>query len=84
MQGKGNAGGIRFVSEVWLTTKIEYVSIEELTKGRVSFNPNPPKLPSRPTRFLLSIPTKRRTIQTSQNFTTILGSSWVTPSHVGD
>jgi hypothetical protein len=55
-----------------------------LTKSRVSFNPNPPKLPPRSTQFSLSIPTKRRVIQTSQDFTKILGSSRATPSHLGD
>jgi hypothetical protein len=43
-----------------------------------------PKLPPMPTRFLLSIPMKRRAIQTSRDFTTILGSSRTTPSHLGD
>jgi hypothetical protein len=30
-----------FVPEVRLTTKVAYVSIEELTKSQVSFNSNP-------------------------------------------
>jgi hypothetical protein len=30
-----------FISEVWPTTKVAYVFIEELTKSWVSFNPNP-------------------------------------------
>jgi hypothetical protein len=32
---------IRFLSEVQSPTKDAYVSIVELTKSRVSFNPNP-------------------------------------------
>jgi hypothetical protein len=55
-----------------------YVSVEELTKSWISFNHNPPKMSQRPTWFSLSIPTKRRTIQTSRGFTTILGSSRAT------
>jgi hypothetical protein len=31
----------KFVPEVWPTTKVAYVSVEELTKRQVSFNPNP-------------------------------------------
>jgi hypothetical protein len=77
-------GDIRFVSEVRPTTKLAYVSIEELTKSQVSFNPNPPKLPPRPTRCSLSIPTMRRAIQTSRDSTTILGRSRVAPSCLGD
>jgi hypothetical protein len=69
MQWKVNARDTRFVPEVWPTTKFAYVSVEVLTKSRVSFNPNPPKW---------------RTIQTSQDVTTILGSSRVTLSHLGD
>jgi hypothetical protein len=84
MQRKVNARDTRFVPEVQPITKVAYVSIEELTKSWVSFNPNPPKLPPRPTRFLLSNPMKRRAIQTSRDFTTILGSSRTTPSHLGD
>jgi hypothetical protein len=41
-------------------------------------------VPPRPTRFLLSNPTRRRAIQTSWDFTTILESSWATPSLLGD
>jgi hypothetical protein len=55
-----------------------------LTKNRVSFNPNPLKLPPRPTWCSLSIPTKRRVLQTSRDSTTILESSRVTPSRLGD
>jgi hypothetical protein len=77
-------GDTRFIPEVWPTTKVAYDSIEELTKSRVSFNHNPPKLPSRSIRFLLSNPMKRGVIQTSQGFTTIIGSSRVTPSYLGD
>jgi hypothetical protein len=77
-------GNIRFVPEVQPTTKVAHVSVEVLTKSQVSFNPNPPKLPPRSTQFSLSIPTKRRAIQTSQDFTTIHRCSWVTPSHLGD
>jgi hypothetical protein len=84
MQRKVNGRDTRFVPEVWPTTKVAYVSVEVLTKSQVSFNPNPPKLPPRPTRCSLSIPTKRRAIQTSQDSITILGSSRVTPSHLGD
>jgi hypothetical protein len=58
-------GDTRFVLEVRSTTKVVYVSVEELTKSQVSFNHNPPKLPPMPTQFSLSIPTKRRLIQTS-------------------
>jgi hypothetical protein len=65
MQRKVNARDTRFVSEVQPTTKVEYVSVEVLTKSWVSFNPNPPKFPPRSTWFSLSIPTKRRVIQTS-------------------
>jgi hypothetical protein len=39
----------RFISEVRSTTKVAYVSVEVLTKRRVSFNPNPLKLPPRST-----------------------------------
>jgi hypothetical protein len=77
-------GDKRFVSVVRPTTTVAYISIEELTKSRVSLNHNTPKLPPRPTRFLLSIPTKRRATQTSQDFTIILGSSRVIPSYLGD
>jgi hypothetical protein len=77
-------GDTIFVPKIRPTIKIAYVSIEVLTKSRVSFNPNPPKLPPRLTRCSLSIPTKGRTIQTSRNSTTILGSSQETPSHLGD
>jgi hypothetical protein len=75
MQRKVNVRDTRFVPEVLLTTNVAYVSVEELTKSQVSFNHNPRKLSPRLTRFLLSNPTKRRAIQTSQDFTTILGSS---------
>jgi hypothetical protein len=37
----------RFIPEVRLTTKVTYISVEEPTKGRVSFNHNPPELPPR-------------------------------------
>jgi hypothetical protein len=74
----------RFVPKVRPTTKVAYVSIEELTKSRGSFNHNPPKLPPRLTRCSLSIPMKRRAIQTSQYSTAILESSQVTPSHLED
>jgi hypothetical protein len=74
----------RYVPKVWPTTNVAYISVEVLTKSRVSFNPNPPKLPPRPTRCSLSIPMKRRTIQTSRDSTTILGSSRATPSHLGN
>jgi hypothetical protein len=67
-------GDTRFVSENPPPIKDAYVSVEELTKSWVSFNPNPPKMSQRPTLFSLSIPMKRRAIQTSQGFTTILGS----------
>jgi hypothetical protein len=59
-------GDTRFVPEVWSTPKVVYISIEELIKSWVSFNPNPPKFPPRPTRCSLSILTKRRAIQTSR------------------
>jgi hypothetical protein len=68
-------GHTQFVPEVRPTTKDAYVSIEELTKSRVSLNINPPKMSQRPTWLSLSIPTKRRAIETSRGFTTILGSS---------
>jgi hypothetical protein len=42
-------GDTRFIAEVQLTIKVAYVSIEELTKGQVSSNPNPLKLPPRST-----------------------------------
>jgi hypothetical protein len=84
MQRKVNARDTRFVPEVWPTTKIAYVTVEVLTKSRVCFNPNPPKLPQRPTWCSLSILTKRRVIQTSRDSTTILGSSRATPTHLGD
>jgi hypothetical protein len=84
MQRKVNARDTRFVPEVQSTIKVAYVSIEKLTKSWVSFNPNPPKLPPRSTRFLLSKPMKRGAIQTSRDFTTILGSSRATPSRLGD
>jgi hypothetical protein len=58
-------GDTKFVPKVQPTKKVAYVSVEELTKSQVSFNPNPPKLPLRPTRCSLSIPMKRRAIQTS-------------------
>jgi hypothetical protein len=44
----------RFVPEVWPPTKDAYVSIEELTKSRVSFNHN----------LHYKIPTKESAIQT--------------------
>jgi hypothetical protein len=84
MQRKVDARDTWFVPEVQPTTKVAYAFVEVLTKSRVSFNPNPSKLPPRLTRCLLSIPTKRRVIQTFWDSTTILGSSWVTPSHLGD
>jgi hypothetical protein len=84
MERKVNARDTRFVLEVRPTRKVAYVSLEVLKKRRVSFNPIPPKLPPRSTRFSLSIPMKRRAIQTSWDFTTILGSSRATPSHLGD
>jgi hypothetical protein len=84
MHQKVNARDTRFILEVRPTTKVAYISVEVLTKSRVSFNPNPPKLPPRSTRFSLSIPMKRRAIQTSRDFTTILGSSQATPSRLGD
>jgi hypothetical protein len=71
-------GDTRFVLKVWPLTKDAYVSIEELTKSQVSFNPNPPKMSQRLTWFTLSIPMKRRAIQTSQGLTTILVSSRAT------
>jgi hypothetical protein len=77
-------GDTRFVLKVWSTKKVTYVSIKMLTKSQISFNPNPPKLPPRLTWFSLSIPTKRRAIQTSRDFTIILGSSWTTPNRLGD
>jgi hypothetical protein len=77
-------GDTRFVPEVRLTTKVAYGSVEVLTKSRVSFNSNPPKLPPRPTRCSLSIHMRRRIIQTSWDSTTILRSSRVTPSRIGD
>jgi hypothetical protein len=42
-------GDTKFVLNVQLTTNVTYVSVEELTKGWVSFNPNPHKLPPRST-----------------------------------
>jgi hypothetical protein len=71
-------GDTRFIPEVQPPTKDAYISIEELTKSRVSFNHNPPKMSQRPTWFSLSIPMKRRVIQISQGFTTILESSQAT------
>jgi hypothetical protein len=84
MQWKLNRRDTRFVPQVQPTTKVAYVFIEELTKSRLSFNPNPPKLLPRSSWFALSIPTKRRAIQTSQDSITILGSSQATPSHLED
>jgi hypothetical protein len=84
MQRKVDARDTRFILKVQPIIKVAYVSAEELTKSRVSFNHNPPKLPPRPTRFSLSIPMKRRVIQTSRDFPTIIGSSRATPSHLGD
>jgi hypothetical protein len=75
---------IRFVSKVRPTTKVAYVSIEHLTKSYISFKPNPPKLPPKPIRCSLSIPTKSRTIQTSRDSTTIHMSSQAAPSRLGD
>jgi hypothetical protein len=34
----------RFISEVWLTTKIAYVSVEVSIKYRVSLNPKPHRM----------------------------------------
>jgi hypothetical protein len=42
-------GDTRFVPKVRPTTNVAYISIEEITKGWVSFNPYPPKLAPRPT-----------------------------------
>jgi hypothetical protein len=81
---QGTQGETGFVFEVRPTTKVAYVSVGVLTKNQVSFNPNPPKLPRRSTQFSLSIPMKRRPIQTFWDFTTILGSSRVTPSFLGE
>jgi hypothetical protein len=67
MQRKVNVRDTKFVPEVQPTTKVAYVTVEELTKGQVSFNHNPPKLPSKPTRCSLSIPMKGRTIQISRD-----------------
>jgi hypothetical protein len=39
----------RFVPEVQPATKDAYISVEELTKSRVSFNHNPPKMSQRQT-----------------------------------
>jgi hypothetical protein len=77
-------GDTRFVPKVQPTTKVAYIFVEELTKSWVSLNHSPPKLPPRSTWFSLSIPMKRRAIQTSPDFTTTLGSSWATPSRLGD
>jgi hypothetical protein len=77
-------GDTKFVPEVQPTTKVVYVSVEGLTKSRISFNHNPPKLPSRPARCSLSILMKRRVIQTSRYSTITLGSSRATPSYLGD
>jgi hypothetical protein len=77
-------GDTRFVPKVRSITKVANISIGVLTKSRVSFNPNPPKLPLRPTRCSLSILMKRRAIQISRDSTTILESSRATPSHLGD
>jgi hypothetical protein len=71
-------GDTRFVLKVWPQTKDVYVSVEELTKSQVSFNPNPPKMSQRLTWFTLSISMKRRAIQTSRGLTTILVSSRAT------
>jgi hypothetical protein len=42
-------GDTRFVPEVRSPTKDAYVSVEELTKSRIIFNRNPPKMLQRPT-----------------------------------
>jgi hypothetical protein len=42
-------GDTRFDAKFWTPTKNAYVSVEELTKSWVSFNPNPPKMSQRPT-----------------------------------
>jgi hypothetical protein len=65
-------------------TRTEIDFGEDFSTGRVSFNPNPPKLPPRITGSSLSIPTKRREIQTSRDTTTILESSRTTPNHLED
>jgi hypothetical protein len=67
-------GDTRFVPEVQLPTKDANVSIEKLTKSQVSFNPNPPKLSQRSTWFSLSIPIKRRAIQTFRTSPQSLGA----------
>jgi hypothetical protein len=35
---------IRFVSEVWSTTKVAFISVEVPTKGRVSLDHKPPRI----------------------------------------
>jgi hypothetical protein len=67
-------GDTRFVPEVQPIIKVAYVSIEVITKSRVSFNPIPPKLPPRSIRFSLSIPTKRRV-----NFSGLHHNPWELP-----
>jgi hypothetical protein len=68
-------GDTRFVSEVWPTIKVAYVSIEELTKSQVSFNPNPPKLPPRPNPMLTVNPHEEEGNTNILGLTTLLGSS---------
>jgi hypothetical protein len=48
---KKHKGDTRFVLEVQLITKVDYVSVEEPTNDRVSFNPIPLELPPRSPQF---------------------------------
>jgi hypothetical protein len=66
-------GDTRFVLEIRLTTKVTYVSIEEPTKGWVSFNPNPSKLPPRLTRFFTINPHKE---ESDTNFPGLNHNPW--------
>jgi hypothetical protein len=55
----------RFVPEVWLTTKVAYVSVEVPTKSRVSLSPNLVERSQRSSSvFHYQIPTKERVAQT--------------------
>jgi hypothetical protein len=75
---------MRFISEVQ-HRKDAYVSVEVSTKDRVPLNPKP-LLTTTKVKFNspLSIPTKRRAIQTFQDSTTKLGCSQVMHSLLGN
>jgi hypothetical protein len=76
-----NTRDTRFILKVQRNKDV-YVSIDESTKDRVSFNPKPPKSPLRSTSFFTKIPHKK---ENNINFLRLnhkLESSRPMPSHL--